>query len=173
MRDHRSMAFTSVKSGMVIFSWEARLLRRLFFCATCRSRAFRPKLCLGNPAFRYWMLEASQASIVLLGSPSPITASDVAISFFISRVLSKMFSWGSICKGEESNKTIKTISLYCAYSTRHQDIQFRQYLSQWLRERALWLHYLILNCGSATISLYEFQILHLLNGIAIMIAVVM
>jgi hypothetical protein len=58
------------------------------------------------------MLEASYASIVLLGSPSPITASEVAISFFISRVLSKMFSWGSICKGEESEKTTETVRVY-------------------------------------------------------------
>lgn len=103
MRDHRSMALTSVKSGMVIFSWEARLLSLLFFCATCRSRALRPKLCRGNPAFRYWMLEVSQASIVLLGSPSPITASEAAISFLISSVLNKIFSCGSICEQKEES----------------------------------------------------------------------
>lgn len=173
MRDYRFMVFILVKSGMVIFSWEARFFRRFFFCVTCRFRVFRLKLCLGNLVFRYWMLEVLQVSIVFLGFLSFIIVLDVVISFFILRVLSKMFLWGFICKGEELNKIIKIISFYCVYFTRYQDIQFRQYLLQWLRERVLWLYYLILNCGFVIISLYEFQIFYLLNGIVIMIVVVM
>lgn len=96
--DHLSMEFTSVKSGMLSFSCEARLRSRLFFWVTWRSSAFRPKFCRASPAFRYCSAELSYASMVLRGSLRPRANSDGDISFFISRGVRRMFSWGSIWK---------------------------------------------------------------------------
>lgn len=106
--DHLSMEFTSVKSGIVIFSCEVRLRSRLFFWVTWCSSTFRPKFCRARPAFRYCSAELSYASMVLRGSPRPRAKSDGDISFFISRGVRRMFSWGSIWKNREISRKIFT-----------------------------------------------------------------
>lgn len=95
--DHLSIEFTSVKSGMVIFSCDARLRSRLFFWAMWHSSVLRPKLCLASPALRYWRVELSYVSMVFRGSLRPKASSETPISFLMSRVPKRMFSCGSIC----------------------------------------------------------------------------
>lgn len=91
------MELTSVKSGMVIFSCEARLRNRLFFWLMWHSSVFRPKLCLASPALRYCRVELSYFSIVFRGSLRPRASSVTPMSFLMSRVPRRMFSCGSIC----------------------------------------------------------------------------
>lgn len=64
IRDQRSMAFTSVRSGILILSCEDRLRSRLRFIWAARSREGRlvergpiPPLCL-----RYWMCDEAVLS---------------------------------------------------------------------------------------------------------------
>lgn len=96
--DHLSIEFTSVKSGMVIFSCEARLRSRLFFWVMWHSSVFRPKLCLASPALRYCRVELSYVSMVFRGSLRPRASSEMPISFLMSKVPKRMFSCGSIWK---------------------------------------------------------------------------
>lgn len=110
--DHLSIEFTSVKSGMVIFSCEARLRSRLFFWVMWHSSVFRPKLCLASPALRYCRVELSYVSMVFRGSLRPKASSETPMSFLMSRVPKRMFSCGSICQ----SKRVKFV--YCINAMR-------------------------------------------------------
>lgn len=112
IRDQRSMAFTSVRSGILIFNCEDRLRRRLRFIWAERSREWRlaehgpiPPLCL-----RYWMCdEAVLSSCTMdwefLMSATLVVISLPATSLWISRVVSRMFPWpcGSAWMEKENN----------------------------------------------------------------------
>lgn len=113
IRDQRSMAFTSVRSGILIFNCEDRLRRRLRFIWAERSSEWRlaergpiPPLCL-----RYWMcVEAVLSNCTMdwefLMSATLVVISPPATSLWISKVVSRMFPWpcGSAWMEKEKEK---------------------------------------------------------------------
>lgn len=116
IRDQRSIAFTSVRSGILIFSCEDRLRRRLRFIWAERSREWRlaergpmPPLCL-----RYWMCaEAVLSNCTMdwefLMSATLVVISPPATSLWISSVVSRMLPWpcGSAWMEKEMRELIK------------------------------------------------------------------
>lgn len=99
--DHRSMALTSVRSGILIFSCEERLRSRAFLGC-----AFRSRLCRRGPlAFLYWIPELSNITgVEFLTSLTLVVISFPATSLWISSVVSRMFPWESTCGGKEQNQ---------------------------------------------------------------------
>lgn len=95
IRDHLSMAFTSVRSGILILSCEDRLRRRDFFRCAFLSRLSRPgsRAMLG---FLYWTPELSNTvEEELWISLRVVVTSFPPTSLWISKVVSKMFPWES------------------------------------------------------------------------------
>lgn len=91
IRDHLSMAFTSVRSGILILSCEDRLRSRVFF--RC---AFLSRLERGPLGFLYWTPELSYTmEEELWVSLTVVVISFPPTSLWISKVVSKMFPWES------------------------------------------------------------------------------
>lgn len=90
MRDHRSMVFTSVRSGILILSCEERRRRRPRLAG---ARCSRPAvLCL-----RYWIPDVSNVT-EFRASARLVVTSLPATSLWISRVVRRMLPWGSACE---------------------------------------------------------------------------
>lgn len=97
IRDHLSMAFTSVRSGILILSCDDRLRRRVFFRCAFLSRLRRP-WSRGMLGFLYWTPELSNAmeeEEELWVSLTVVVISFPPTSLWISKVVSKMFPWES------------------------------------------------------------------------------
>lgn len=95
IRDHLSMAFTSVRSGILILSCEDRLRRRVFLRCAFLSRLWRPNS--RDPlGFLYWIAELSKTmEDELWVSLRLVVISFPPTSLWISKVVSKMFPWES------------------------------------------------------------------------------
>lgn len=89
------MAFTSVRSGILILSCEDRLRRRVFFRCAFLSRLRRP-VSRGALGFLYWTPELSNTmEEELWVSLTVVVISFPPTSLWISKVVSKMFPWES------------------------------------------------------------------------------
>lgn len=109
IRDHLSMAFTSVRSGILILSWEERLCSRVFFRCAFLSRLRRPD-SRAVLAFLHWRPELSNiVEEELWISLRVVVTSFVPTSLWISRVVSKMFPWESAWP-RETGATLKPAS---------------------------------------------------------------
>lgn len=127
IRDQRSMAFTSVRSGILILSCEDRRRRRLRFIWADRSSEWRlvergptPPLCL-----RYWMCaEAVLSNCTMdwefLMSATLVVISPPATSLWISKVVNSMFPWpcGSAWINKEERNLINKHYVQDATSRR-------------------------------------------------------
>lgn len=105
IRDHRSMALTSVRSGILIFSCEERLRSRAFLGGTLRSW-----LCRRGPlTLLYWIPELSSITEAeFLASLTLVVISFPATSLWISSVVSRMFPWESTCEARERESRVST-----------------------------------------------------------------
>lgn len=95
IRDHLSMAFTSVRSGILILSCDDRLRRRVLFRCAFLSRLERPdsRAVLG---FLHWTPKLSNIMEEELWVPLTVVVTSFApTSLWISKVVSKMFPWES------------------------------------------------------------------------------
>jgi len=91
IRDILSIAFTSVRSGILILSWEVLLCRRAFLEYTFLSRLER-----GSLSFLFWTPELSNTmEEELWVSHTLVVISFPPTSLWISKVVSKMFPWES------------------------------------------------------------------------------
>lgn len=96
IRDHLSMAFTSVRSGILIFSCDDRLRSRLFltcaFLSTLRRPTSRAEL-----GFLHWRPELSNTmeEELWVSLRVVVVTSFPPISLWISKVASRMFPWES------------------------------------------------------------------------------
>lgn len=111
IRDHLSMEFTSVKSGIFTLSCEARLRMRPLPGIPCLSSP-RPKPSRLLSGLRYWMLALSYEYMVALGSLTPVSTSEPLVSFLISRVLRRILPWASTW-GQRGHAQTLTKYIHC------------------------------------------------------------
>lgn len=138
IRDHLSMAFTSVRSGILILSWEERLRSRVFFRCVFLSRLRRPdsRVVL---AFLYWRPELSNiVEEELWVSLRVVLTSFVPTSLWISRVVSKMFPWESAWAWRDKSHVKNGLQRLIAHVRVHEAASRQANgLQLWERERGL------------------------------------
>lgn len=81
-------------------------------CHASRSRAFSPKLCLGNPAFRYWMLRHHRPALCSLGLQVPSQPRRWPFHFLSQECSVRCSHGGPSARGKKQTRLFKTESLY-------------------------------------------------------------